>query len=98
MDDIVFMRHTAFDRALQDINDPIQLGMAFAWCLVNEHVFFDGNKTTATLALDFILTRNNRALTVSTSDRAVISIANDLHQSNLSAIMTAAQNISVFVS
>lgn len=97
LDDIVFMRNTAFDYAIQDANDPIQLGMAFAWCLVNEHVFFDGNKTTARLALDFILTRNNHALTVPTSDQAIIDIVDDLHQRDLSAVMTAVQNVSAFV-
>lgn len=97
LDDIVFMRNTAFDYAIQDANDPIQLGMAFAWCLVNEHVFFDGNKTTATLALDFILTRNNHTLTVPTSSQAIIDIVNDLYRSDLSKIMTAVQNISAFV-
>lgn len=55
LDDIVNLENVAFDYGIDDVNDPTQLGIAFAWCSVNEHVLDEENKAAGTIALDFIL-------------------------------------------
>ena len=74
LDDIVNLENVAFDYGIGDVNSPTQLGMAFVWCSVNEHVLDEENKAAGTLALDFILTHNRHYLTVPIDDPAIIDI------------------------
>lgn len=96
LDDIAAMRHLAFDYGVEDLDDPVELGMAFAWCLVNEHVFLDGNKSTATLALEWVLDNDGRAFTVP-KDPIIIGIVNNLYDTDLEGIAEGVAEIRQYV-
>lgn len=56
------MEHSIFSQNHVELNfeDPLVLGLSWAYLIANEHIFADGNKTTATLVLKYIVENNGR--------------------------------------
>lgn len=100
LDDTLNLQNAAFDYDIRDLNDPVQLGMAFAFCIANGHPFSDGNKSTATFAFEFIQTNNGNEFVVEVNSPELKTIVNNMvpdeEEEGISA-MEAADQAAVYV-
>lgn len=91
-----------FGAAFFDFNDPVVLGLTWAYLIANEHIFEDGNKSTATLVLKFIIENNDSRFVDDFEDAMLVDIVNGLvpeddESVNKEAICAAAFKLRDFV-
>lgn len=96
LEDLVSGDHVAIQYGVNDEMDPLQMGAAYAYVIVNFSPFVDGNKSTGTKAVRFIAEHNGMHVAPGHDDD-IKDAVNDMYDRDFDSIVATAEVLRGFV-